>query len=817
MPTLNKEKCLAQQPIQLSIENEHTVAQEDWLKVLYALAAKQLGLDDLHRDDEGRTAIDYFIKDAEKHTGEFSTYIYKADLLNVLKMLYTAFTSAQVTNDQKTMMALKIQEGAQNCTPGFHTRVQYALELLNIPRNCDGLLAKTRFSIVEQAASITLKDDTQSVHGSNRFFVMAGTMGFGVRPINENDTYINVGGVAYQQMERALNEAFANHYGLFGMLNSLREQIESLVREKGYSGRKETGYSREEQERIREFIKPFISISEDDLFKSHIDEEHYVKTTLDINWQNVKRALFEKLRDEGYIKLSKNESALLEKLRAASKKPKALNKLIPNAHELAQCLVFFSEWSIQQKAAFANAYIKDKPAAEQEAILSVLENQAPQLTKALKLQPEFRTRYFNIAIQKNMIADVRTYIEQGADINAALSLLLSEEHKTETLYWLYEHKHLISAMTPDSMKAIVPSGKYKDKTIAEMLVSTKKGRQVLLENKSLCDLFSESQVAQFLGEKPTVVMPDGLFKRPDPLATQLCQYVAYGDLKKVEEFLKSHAELTQKLLTEKVTVKDYSGRRSKHQTAFQLALCAWDVKLNETDDDAMCEMLAKYMRKEDTEEQYKIIFPEGHQKHFKKQKSFDFTEIIQAIINASIDDVSKALDLIQPNETALWAALQKFRKAFTELSRTETVWNPQHFIEALKQYDVNYGEFGGRENSPKNMLIWRQVIGYTQRFFPANVAMDIVQGVFDRVKRKQKPLRSFNFQYGRGAILPLSVAHTGIGYEFAVSISGIGPRVHGDGGGRWWRRPLGKLLSGRNGNLRKFTQREQSRASCLIV
>ena len=314
MPILNKDKCFAQQPVQLSIEKEHTVAPKDWLKSLYTLAAKQLGLNDQHRDEEGHTAVDYFIKDAEKHTGVFSKYTHKDKLLDSLKVLYTAFTSTQVTDDQKTMMAFKIQEGAQNCTPGFHTRVQLVLELLNLPKDFDELLAKTRNSIVEQIVSIALKDDTQSVHGGNRFYVTARNMGFGVRPIYEEDTYINVGGVEHQKMQVALTDGFASHYGLFGILTSLRDQLESMLQENGYSGTKEMGYANDEQERLSELIKPFITIPEDVLWEESVDKESENKTVFGIHWQNVKRVLLEKLMNEKYIELTPEETHLFNTL-----------------------------------------------------------------------------------------------------------------------------------------------------------------------------------------------------------------------------------------------------------------------------------------------------------------------------------------------------------------------------------------------------------------------------------------------------------------------------------------------------------------------
>jgi len=211
-------------------------------------------------------------------------------------------------------------------------------------------------------------------------------------------------------------------------------------------------------------------------------------------------------------------------------------------------------------------------------------------------------------------------------------------------------------------------------------------------------------------------------------------------------------------------------------------------------------------REKNNEEQYNQIFPAGHQKHFEKQTSFDFSEIIKAITNACQDDVKKALDLVQPNETALWKALEKFRKAFTEHSKKEMVWNPQHFLEASKQYDANYPKFGGACDSPQNMLFWRQIVGYTQRFLPANVAMDVAQGLYRRVDEKEKPLRSLNFQYGGGA--------SGLGYEYVVCGAGMSMS------GRCHYTVVllfQDLMSSKNNKLGKFTQRQQSHASCLIV
>src|SRR3990167_10139739 len=141
---------------------------------------------------------------------------------------------------------------------------------------------------------------------------------------------------------------------------------------------------------------------------------------------------------------------------------------------------------IEQKIALVIAYLKDKTAEDQEAALAILTNQAPQLTiKLLKSQAHLRQLYFSTAIQKNNVASVKTCVQVGADINAALPLLFREDHKSSTLYWLHDHPALIATITSAGMNATISKGKYQGKTIAETLTNTKKGRQLLLENPAL--------------------------------------------------------------------------------------------------------------------------------------------------------------------------------------------------------------------------------------------------------------------------------------------------------------------------------------------
>src|SRR3990167_9960663 len=245
------------------------------------------------------------------------------------------------------------------------------------------------------------------------------------------------------------------------------------------------------------------------------------------------------------------------------------------------------------------------------------------------------------------------------------------------------------------------------------------------------------------------------------MAIQLVQFIVYGDLKKAEDLLKANPHLLRTLLTEEVTVKDYSRRKVK-QTAFQAALCAMD--------DELCGMLANYMTKEEMDSQYQAIFPAGHEAYYQAQTAFDFTQIVNMISNSNNADVEKALSLELPNNTPLWVTLGQFRADFTKRSNEEVVFNPQHLIKAFELYDEKYDNWTSNQQD----LFWRQVIGYVQRFLPANIAMDLAQGLYDRVENKVKSNRSLNFTHGGGSIFPLSLDSSlgGLGYNFAGGWSG---------------------------------------------
>lgn len=94
-----------------------------------------------------------------------------------------------------------------------------------------------------------------------------------------------------------------------------------------------------------------------------------VPVVIDIHWREVKKALINKLRNKHYFIFSPAEDALLAAMcddgAPPAMTPESL-ALVPTLDEFLRCLAFFSEYSLEKKAALVLAYLNGKPEAEQK-------------------------------------------------------------------------------------------------------------------------------------------------------------------------------------------------------------------------------------------------------------------------------------------------------------------------------------------------------------------------------------------------------------------------------------------------------------------
>ena len=229
--------------------------------------------------------------------------------------------------------------------------------------------------------------------------------------------------------------------------------------------------------------------------------------------------------------------------------------------------------------------------------------------------------------------------------------------------------------------------------------------------------------------------------------THLLQQLVYGEESKVKaalEVAKSDPTQLLALLADTGTVQDYSGRTITEMTLLQAAVAAGDVE--------MCQMLKDYMASEEFTAQLVELFPAGIEAHAAEQQRqvFNFDTIIEAITRATPAELDAALNKegAQFTQTdaarskldddlTLVEALNRFREQFSNLSKSEKIFNPHHLLRAYEAYNQFFDRCQ-RDDSDTDYkkcdLCWRQMVGYTQRFVPACYAQAFVQGLRNLVR-----------------------------------------------------------------------------------
>lgn len=251
-----------------------------------------------------------------------------------------------------------------------------------------------------------------------------------------------------------------------------------------------------------------------------------------------------------------------------------------------------------------------------------------------------------------------------------------------------------------------------------------------------------------------------LFKKPaSEYVQKFLNFVIRGDQAEVVKML----DQDPSLLLEYGTVKDYSGRTFEKRTALQLMICAKDNEMIAAIKPYFDKLHEGQNRFDKQITELEKQLPNG----FSDQPGYDFSSLVKIISNSNAQDIQAALNK-QQTQSPVCLALSEFRNTFTQLSISEENFNLNHMLNAFKAYE---NAFTGWDLDKRN-LFWRQVIGFTQRFLPSNIAQDVAQGIIFRIDAHEKAQRSFNFRFGHGAIFPLSntASLSGLGYDYAAVV-----------------------------------------------
>jgi len=206
------------------------------------------------------------------------------------------------------------------------------------------------------------------------------------------------------------------------------------------------------------------------------------------------------------------------------------------------------------------------------------------------------------------------------------------------------------------------------------------------------------------------------------------------------------------------TATDFSGHSYTNLTPFQAALITGDEK--------MVEMMKPFFaRLKDGEEkmqnQVEEIFPHGIKAHFAAQKRKSDTEFVP-MLDELIAVIKNAFRKVIPNphycgsrpemrwdDSILLPALKKFKVAFTNLSRSEKIFNPHYLLAVFEAYPNKFDWSVTFEvNYCKPLRFSSDVIGFVLRFLPATYAQDLEFSQDRRKTAKHLCPRSFNFTAG---------------------------------------------------------------------
>ena len=195
---------------------------------------------------------DAFSKDMRRQVGVESNYKLKDKVLQGLNLIREKWHAVGTAASEKAMIALKLKERSEECTPGFHNGVNEVLDGFYIADSLEALVYRVRQDIVRRVAS-RLTDET---HNNNRVFTVAEDAGYGVQALNREDVNLEVFEILLSDdtIRAALKQAFQRELNVFALLTGVEAQLHGQLSSFGYSGLREEGYGLETTGQILDYL-----------------------------------------------------------------------------------------------------------------------------------------------------------------------------------------------------------------------------------------------------------------------------------------------------------------------------------------------------------------------------------------------------------------------------------------------------------------------------------------------------------------------------------------------------------------------------------
>jgi hypothetical protein len=232
----------------------------------------------------------------------------------------------------------------------------------------------------------------------------------------------------------------------------------------------------------------------------------------------------------------------------------------------------------------------------------------------------------------------------------------------------------------------------------------------------------------------------GVYDNDDQIAT-LIHHIAYGNLTAAKAML----DANPRLVLQSAHTQTPSGLKVLHATPLECALGAGDPEI--------AEMIAPYFDQFDGGAKVRDDQFARYHLHVedilncKINPPYDFSLLIDTLIEAPQEDVVAALNLDLNHESALRDVLVKFRKYFT----VGTIVRGMHFnylnlIQVFVVYQRYFDEFiiSCNDHAFKLQLFCKEIIDPIMSSLPTIDRWTFLHGLYSIVEKSKKVSRSFN-------------------------------------------------------------------------
>ena len=252
------------------------------------------------------------IKALKKHLE--GTYTHTAKLDKGLQIIFQKLRLKDesgrfvISKEKRVLILTRLFEDVGECTPGFHCRVNEALQSLKPINTIEEHLYHYRYQLVDKVArpiSERVKWGFR-VHQYNAVFVLASHLQLGVIPPSLDDVHSQP---LADRDQIDLLDSFQKYYRPIHLVEAIKKQLRQQLGLLGYAGYNKDGYTLGVFAPIKRYFATFleITLSERDIFLFNEDS-----AIVDIQWKKVEESIVPLLREKELLNMSDSAYRALE-------------------------------------------------------------------------------------------------------------------------------------------------------------------------------------------------------------------------------------------------------------------------------------------------------------------------------------------------------------------------------------------------------------------------------------------------------------------------------------------------------------------------